>query len=185
MSYEKKLMEMKKLVKKTTNEKPTRGKQKEKQKQKQKPLPPSPFYEDKWLAAGMTKEENSCGIVYKRTIEFDNAYKHGNIYLSELKTALKKWEGLDETHPLAPDLKKRLVFFDTETTGLKGAGTLIFLLGFIEQKENMFKLTQYLLPGPDHERAFLYASGLWEHNLNLVTYNGKSSTFHKSKHDGQ
>ena len=38
----------------------------------------------------------------------------------------------------------------------------------------MFKLTQYLLPGPDHECAFLYASGLWEHTLNLVTYNGKS-----------
>ena len=71
-------------------------------------------------------------------------------------------------------MEKRLVFFDTETTGLKGAGTLIFLLGFIEQKENMFILTQYLLPGPDHESAFLYASGLWKHNLNLVTYNGKS-----------
>ena len=166
MSYEKKLMEMKKLVKKTVNEKPTQ--------EKKKTLPPSPFYEDKWLAAGLTKEVNSSGIVYRRTVKYDYTYKHGNIYLSELKNALKKWEGLDETHPLAPDLEKRLVFFDTETTGLKGAGTLIFLLGFIEQRENKFILTQYLLPGPDHESAFLYASGLWEHNLNLVTYNGKS-----------
>ena len=83
MSYEQKLMEMKKMVKKTVKEKPTQ--------EKKKILPPSPFYEDKWLAAGLTKEENSHGIVYKRTIKYDNAYKHGNIYLSELKTALKKW----------------------------------------------------------------------------------------------
>ncbi|QUW22145.1 ribonuclease H-like domain-containing protein [Sporosarcina sp. Marseille-Q4063] len=166
MSYEKKLMEMRKLVKKTTKEKPAQ--------EKKKVVPPPPFYEGSWLSAGLTKEENSHGFVYKRTISFDSTYKHGNIYLSDLKLALKKWEDLDLTHPLAPDLEKRLVFFDTETTGLKGAGTLIFLLGFIEQRKNSFQLTQYLLPGPDHEPAFLYASGLWEHNLNLVTYNGKS-----------
>jgi uncharacterized protein len=166
VSYEKKLMEMRKLVKKTTKDKP--------EKEKKTVIPPSPLYEDKWLAAGLTKEENSHGFVYKRMISFDSTYKHGNIYLSDLNNALKKWEALDKTHPLAPDLAKRLVFFDTETTGLKGAGTLIFLLGFIEQTKNSFQLTQYLLPGPDHERAFLYASGLWKHNINLVTYNGKS-----------
>ena len=57
---------------------------------------------------------------------------------------------------------------------MKGAGTLIFLLGFIEQVGKSFKLTQYVLPGPDHEPAFLYASRLWEKQLTLVTYNGKS-----------
>ena len=54
MSYEKKLMEMKKLVKKTTKEKPTQ--------EKKKVLPPPPFYEDRWLAAGLIKEENSHGF---------------------------------------------------------------------------------------------------------------------------
>ena len=60
MSYEKKLMEMKKLLKKTTKEKPTQ--------EKKKVLPPPPFYENRWLAAGLIKEENSHGFVYKRTI---------------------------------------------------------------------------------------------------------------------
>ena len=45
------------------------------------------------------------------------------------------WKNSGEIHPLAPDFSKANVFFDTETTGLKGAGTLIFLIGFIEQME--------------------------------------------------
>ena len=65
-----------------------------------------------------------------------------------------------ETHPLSPDFSKPLLFFDTETTGLKGAGTLIFLMGFIEQTGTSFKLTQYVLPGPDHETAFLICIGI-------------------------
>jgi hypothetical protein len=47
-------------------------------------------------------------------------------------------------------------------------------MGFIEQTSTSFKLTQYVLPGPDHEAAFLYASNLWKEQFTLVTYNGKS-----------
>jgi len=134
----------------------------------------APTYEDAWLAAGLTKEENQHGTVYKRVVEYELTHKHGDICLSGLQSAMEDWKGSSETHPLAPDFTKPLAFFDTETTGLKGAGTLIFLLGFIEQTQTSFKLTQYLLPGPDHEAAFLYASRLWEKKLTLVTYNGKS-----------
>ena len=84
-------MEMRKLVKKTTKEKPAE--------EQKKVVPPPPFYEDRWLDAGLTKEENSLGFVYKRTINIDRTYKHGNIYVSDLKLALKKWEDIDETHP--------------------------------------------------------------------------------------
>ena len=165
VSYEKKLMAMKNLLTKSTVKKKTEQKN---------IIAPPPPYEAKWLAAGLTKEKNIHGIVYKRVVDYALTYQHGDIELSRLQSTVEEWREVGEDHRLKLDFKKRLVFFDTETTGLKGAGTLIFLLGFIEQIEDKFKLTQYVLPGPDHERGFLYASGLWENKLTLVTYNGKS-----------
>ncbi len=158
-------MQMKKLLKKTDNKVIPEQKIESAQ-------PPS--YEKAWLDAGLTKEVNKHGIVYKRIVEYDYNYKHGNIILSGLKSTIDEWKKSGEEHPLSPDFSKPLVFFDTETTGLKGAGTLIFLMGFIVQTTSSFKLTQYVLPGPDHEAAFLYASRLWETSTTLVTYNGKS-----------
>jgi len=158
-------MQMKKLLKKTT-ERPIEEKKTIKVN--------GPSYEKDWLAAGLTKTENIHGIVYERTILYDGNYKHGDVFLSKLNAVVNKWRNFGEEHPLSPNSTNKLVFFDTETTGLKGAGTLIFLLGFIEQIGTSFKLTQYVLPGPDHEPAFLYASKLWETEKTLVTYNGKS-----------
>lgn len=165
MSYEQKLMAMKKSLKKSSNQKTTK---------RTFTIPQSPSYEAAWLAAGLTKEENQYGVVYKKVVEYNRDYKHGDIKLAKLREAVAEWGNSGEDHPLTPDVSKRLVFFDTETTGLKGAGTLIFLLGFIEQIGESFRLTQYVLPGPDHEAAFLYASRLWEEEVTLVTYNGKS-----------
>ncbi|MCZ2258370.1 ribonuclease H-like domain-containing protein [Sporosarcina sp. G11-34] len=165
MSYEQKLMQMKKSLKKSKGTVAP---------ETQRELPPAPAYEKDWLAAGLTKEKNIHGIVYKKTNIYDGNYKHGNVVLAKLNSAMDKWRTSGEDHPLSPDFSKQLVFFDTETTGLKGAGTLIFLLGFIEQVGTTFKLTQYVLPGPDHEPAFLYASKLWDKEMTLVTYNGKS-----------
>ncbi len=165
MSYEKQLMAMKKLLVKS-DAKPKA--------ERKSAVAETPVYEEKWLAAGLLKEENEHGVVYKRIVEYKLDYKHGKTDLSALQLSLKQWKDAEESHPLAPDAEKPLVFFDTETTGLKGAGTLIFLLGFLEQTDDCFRLTQYVLPGPGHEAAFLYASRLWEKSFTLVTYNGKS-----------
>ena len=165
MSYEQKLMQMKKMLKKTERKVVAES---------VKTTIPPPAYEQAWLDAGLTKEVNKHGIVYKHVVEYKTDYVHGNIVLSGLKSTLDEWRKSGEAHPLSPDFSKPLVFFDTETTGLKGAGTLIFLMGFIVQTPTSFTLTQYVLPGPDHEAAFLYASRLWEESATLVTYNGKS-----------
>ncbi|MCG7333845.1 ribonuclease H-like domain-containing protein [Sporosarcina sp. ACRSM] len=165
MSYEQKLMQMKKLLKKKPADKVVPEVKKE---------IPAPSYEQQWLDAGLTKEQNKHGIVYKRIVEYHSDHRHGDIVLSGLKATVDEWRKSGEPHPLSPDFSKPLLFFDTETTGLKGAGTLIFLMGFIEQTASSFKLTQYVLPGPDHEAAFLYASDLWKQSTTLVTYNGKS-----------
>lgn len=165
MSYEQKLMAMKKMIKKKPqqqNEKPTFI------------VPPSPNYEARWLAAGLVKEQNHFGTVYKKVIRYPKNYRHGNLILNQLSEAIQKWQQFDEPHPLAPVADSRLLFFDTETTGLKGAGALIFLLGLMEEKEDCFEMTQYVLPNPDHEAAFLYATKLWEKEVTLVSYNGKS-----------
>ena len=169
MSYEQKLMQMKRLLKKTNTKVVAEGMPKA-----VKAIAKAPAYEQQWLNAGLTKVVNKYGIVYKRIVEYDADHLHGSIALSGLKSTIDKWRNSGEVHPLSPDFSKPLVFFDTETTGLKGAGTLIFLMGFIEQTASSFKMTQYVLPGPDHEAAFLYESGLWEKPLTLVTYNGKS-----------
>ncbi|WP_252503407.1 ribonuclease H-like domain-containing protein [Sporosarcina sp. Marseille-Q4943] len=169
MSYEAKMMEMKKLLKKKAplaEVKPDAPKKRE--------TPPAPPYEKRWLAAGLTKEENEFGIVYKRTVVYEPQHRHGKFALSGLLDTVEKWRESQEIHPLAPDFTRPLVFFDTETTGLKGAGTLIFLMGFIEYTEEAFTLTQYVLPGPDHEAAFLYATDLWKTPMSIVMYNGKS-----------
>lgn len=165
MSYEQKLMAMKGLLKKSSAKKETPRKA---------TVPPSPPYEEKWLAEGLVKENNPFGVVYKKVVTYEKEYQHGTIELAKLQSAIEAWQRAKEVHPLAPHPAKRIVFFDTETTGLKGAGTLIFLLGFLEQVGESFQLTQYVLPGPDHEAAFLYASKLWEEEVTLVTYNGKS-----------
>ncbi|GKV67984.1 hypothetical protein NCCP2716_04820 [Sporosarcina sp. NCCP-2716] len=168
MSYEKNLMKMKSMLKKAEpGSKPDTAPRTVKK-------APAPDYEDEWLAEGLEKETNRYGTVYKKVVDYPEDYMHGNYQLTELTAALQKWRLAEEAHPLAPDPGKRLLFFDTETTGLKGTGTLIFLIGLIEQHGSGFRLTQYLLPGPAHEAAFLYATGLWERPVTLVMYNGKS-----------
>lgn len=168
VSYEQNLMKMKGMLKKAKTES---VKTKENTKIIQEP---SPSYEANWLQAGLEKETNLYGTVYKKIVDYDESYTHGNFQLTELTATLEKWRNSGEQHPLTPDPTKKLFFFDTETTGLKGTGTLIFLIGLIEQTSMGFKMTQYVLPGPAHEAAFLYATGLWERPVTLVMYNGKS-----------
>lgn len=168
MSYEAKMMEMKKLLKKKAPQ------TEDKTEPPKRKTPPAPAYEKRWLSAGLTKEENEYGVVYKRTVVYKPHHQHGKFKLSGLLDTVERWRESQEIHPLAPDFTRPLVFFDTETTGLKGAGTLIFLMGFIEYTEEAFTLTQYVLPGPDHEAAFLYATNLWKTPMSIVMYNGKS-----------
>ena len=57
------------------------------------------------------------------------------ISLGNLYEAIKRWTEEGEDHPYALNFDETLVFFDTETTGLKGVGTHIFLLGLLEAQE--------------------------------------------------
>lgn len=66
-------------------------------------------------------------------------------------------------------------YVDTETTGLGGSGTMVFLAGVARFDGGTLRLRQYLLPGPEFEGGLL--GGLGEDLESagaLVSYNGKS-----------
>ncbi len=74
-----------------------------------------------------------------------------------------------------PALAADLLFFDTETTGLGGAGTQIFLLGLLYWSKARWVRRQLLLSRPAAESVWLQSViALWPHGKTLVTYNGKS-----------
>lgn len=69
----------------------------------------------------------------------------------------------------------RALFIDTETTGLGGASTLVFLVGCVHWSEKGPKLTQFFLPGPGGERRMLddLLDFLQRFDF-LVTFNGRA-----------
>lgn len=165
MSYENKILQLKnKLGKKKKDEKVEQSFTK----------PPKPTYCNQWEQEGLTLVENDFGVVFKRQVTYPNDYIHGLYPLNVLYRILGMWERANIDHPYAIHTNEQIVFFDTETTGLKGVGTHIFLCGFLEMDEEEFVLTQYVLADPSNEAAFLFESKLWQPNKTIVTYNGKS-----------
>jgi uncharacterized protein YprB with RNaseH-like and TPR domain len=76
---------------------------------------------------------------------------------------------LAECHP------RDFLYVDTETTGLGGAGAMVFLAGVARFDGSLLRLRQYLLPAPVYEGGLL--GGLAEEIASagaLVSYNGKS-----------
>ena len=138
--------------------------------------PNVPIYADQWEEAGLKRIDNDFGVVFLLEKHYSFHYQHGNFQLGELYHAFQLWKCTDQKHPLALTDDKNLVFYDTETTGLKGVGTQIFLNGILEadRDHNRFVLKQYVLADPSHEVAFLWESKLWQEHKTIVTYNGKS-----------
>ncbi|BDH61429.1 hypothetical protein MTP04_15590 [Lysinibacillus sp. PLM2] len=165
MSYENKIMQLKKML----------GDKKEKQEQKtQFQKPTKPTYILEWEKSGLTSIENDFGVVLKRQVEYPLNFKHGHYELGGFFDAIEKWESSNVNHPFSLSFDEDILFFDTETTGLKGVGTHIFLIGVIEVSNDKFILTQYVLADPENETAFLFESKFWQRSKTIVTYNGKS-----------
>ena len=87
-------------------------------------------------------------------------------------------------HVLCPEIMpstalKDMLFFDVETTGLSGgAGTVVFLIGFLNVGENSLKLTQYFLNSLSSEAFFLeHVERMFGRHSCFVSYNGKSFDF--------
>ncbi len=120
---------------------------------------------------GVENTENAAGSYgFKQTIYDSNhlLYPPGDLSLSELSKQAKDEAFQDVTI-------EKILFIDTETTGLAGGtGTLPFLIGIGYFDKSGFCVDQYLMRDYDEEPAVLYAlRSIFEQADALVTYNGK------------
>ncbi len=122
-----------------------------------------------------TFDEHVC---YIREVRHSLDTQYGFKTFRTYRDDLMQWDNQSFSHPLSRRSVpiNKLIFFDTETTGLSaGAGTQMFLLGFACFEEHEVVVRQYLLPSPDAESAlyhfFLKDVGQLEH---LVSFNGKA-----------
>ena len=80
-----------------------------------------------------------------------------------------------ETREKSPPNVRRMVFWDTETTGLGGPGTYVFLVGLGYLEDDAFVVRQHFIRSPDEEPAMLreIAAALpkWP---TMTTFNGVS-----------
>ncbi len=107
---------------------------------------------------------------------YEAGHEHGRIALHRALTVdparlagQVRDERLNSTHP------STFLYVDTETTGMGGAGTLVFLAGTARFDGSVLRLRQYLLPSPAFEVGLLGGlSDDLDGAAALVSYNGKS-----------
>ncbi len=148
---------------------------------------------------------NACGSFIRRRRQFPLAHRHGYAKLGDLlscadvleqvavkpgdksKSRLRKGAPLlpasadEELAELAhsssaPPLCERMLFLDTETTGLGvGTGNVPFMIGIGYFREQVFVVDQMLIRNPAEERAMLHElKRLLATYTHLVTYNGRT-----------
>jgi uncharacterized protein len=106
--------------------------------------------------------------------EYSLDHRHGHIALDGLAQIPMDLLGrLTRLDGPAPD-PTRLLFVDTETTGLAGGtGTYAFLVGAGWRQDDRFVVTQYFMRDLDEEPALLAAlAPVLERATGLVTFNG-------------
>lgn len=114
------------------------------------------------------------GYVIESVYEAGEA--HGSVVLHHalsVDTAHLASQSRDER--LASCDPRDFLYVDTETTGMGGAGALVFLAGVARFDGSLLRLRQYLLPGPQFEVGLLGGlAGELDGAGALVSYNGKS-----------
>jgi uncharacterized protein YprB with RNaseH-like and TPR domain len=107
---------------------------------------------------------------------YEAGHEHGRIPLHRaLAVDSRRLAGQIRDARLGDCAPCDFLYVDTETTGLGGAGSLVFLAGVARFDGSLLRLRQYLLPSPAYEGGLL--GGLAEELQTagaLVSYNGKS-----------
>lgn len=140
-------------------------------------IPPPPRDEETSVSSVIPGEEinTAFGQCYRVRKLLDRQHMHGSATLViEGEIGLvADWARLQN---LRRQTVERVVFLDTETTGLAGGtGTFAFLVGVSQVNPDGLEFTQFLLRDPSDERAMLTAlSEYMTDTRAVVTYNGKS-----------
>ncbi len=117
---------------------------------------------------------NSAGSFVIKEQLYPLDYQHGKIrFPAEISTEnINRSARIDSP----PDTLGRMLFIDTETSGLSGgAGTFAFLIGVGRFQADGFLLQQLVIRDPAEEPAMLlYLSNLVDSNTIFVSFNGKS-----------
>lgn len=137
-----------------------------------KPLPPQAV--DFAQQVNAQEVRNSLGTAYLVETSYPRNYQHGVINFAQVSQFSSLSRAAKVQVEIDPDIS-RLLFLDTETTGLSGGtGTFAFLVGLGYFTADGFTLKQYLLKQPVDEAAMLLEIlNLSEHYSGIVTYNGK------------
>lgn len=129
-------------------------------------------------AIGVGLEENEAGPFLLRRIAYPLPYRHGKHELGELLARAGSLLPIAERQngssgPIDP---YRLLFLDTETTGLGvGAGNVPFMVGFGYYAASAFIVEQALIRHPGEERAMLtYLLDRMKDKTHIVSYNGRT-----------
>jgi hypothetical protein len=120
--------------------------------------------------------ESAQGPGYVIESVYEPGHVHGEIALHRALTiAPARLAGQIRDPRLGETSPADFLYVDTETTGLGGAGSMVFLAGIARFEGTVLKLRQYLLPGPQYEGGLLGGlSKELESARALVSYNGKS-----------
>jgi uncharacterized protein YprB with RNaseH-like and TPR domain len=119
-------------------------------------------------------ETTPLGSHYTIRVAHPHDYFHGKVRLSRLSPAdLETFVALMHGTSHVPS-RDRIVFLDTETTGVQsGAGICPFLVGLGYFEGDEFHTLQYFIRDFDEEPSMLYALGELMARFGLiVTYNG-------------
>ncbi|MFN0147741.1 MAG: ribonuclease H-like domain-containing protein [Dehalococcoidia bacterium] len=120
------------------------------------------------------RSEDGPGYVIESV--YDAGHSHGNVVLHRALSAdPARLAGQCRDERLAACKARDFLYVDTETTGLGGAGVMVFLAGVARFEGSSLKLRQFLLPSPQYEGGLLGGlAGELRTAGALVSYNGKS-----------
>ena len=107
---------------------------------------------------------------------YEGGHAHGSVVLHRaLSVDPARLSGQCRDPRLADVHPRDFLYIDTETTGLGGAGAMVFLAGVARFEGSVLKLRQYVLPSPAYEGGLLGGlAGELNAAAALVSYNGKS-----------
>jgi len=126
------------------------------------------------LGGGWFESPHGPGYVIESV--YEAGWAHGDVVLHRALSLDPARLGGQVREPRLAALHPRdFLYIDTETTGLGGAGAMVFLAGTARFDGTLLRLRQYVLPSPEFEGGLLggLADDL-ERAGALVSYNGKS-----------